>query len=309
MRAQDPSDGACGMLGSVSENDEYMSANRDLWDEWTGIHETSSFYDLEAFRRGGIRLRPFEIQDVGPVEGKSLLHLQCHFGIDTLSWARLGALVTGADFSPKAIDLARRLAADLGLDATFVCANLYDLPGMLDGTFDVVYTSRGVLGWLPDIPRWAEVAAGFVKPGGTFYIHEVHPVTQVWEDEDVDPGELRLRYPYFTRPQPFAFDVVGSYADREAPVAARTEFGWNHSMAEIVTSLARAGLRIDVLREFPYTEWEYPFLEARAEEPDEARSEQPDGATEAGQTWWLPPQVAGELPLFFALKATKPEAG
>ena len=282
----------------MSRDDEYMAANRALWEEWTGIHETSAFYDLEAFRRGGIRLRPFEIEDVGPVEGKTLLHVQCHFGIDTLSWARLGARVTGADFSPKAVDLATRLAAELDLDARFVCANVYDLPGAVDGTFDVVYTSRGVLGWLPDIPRWAEVVASFVEPGGTFYLHEVHPVAQVWEDEGVGPGELRLRYPYFTRPEPFAFDVAGSYADRDAPVATPTEYGWNHSLAEIVTSIARAGLRVDLLREFPYTEWEYPFLEARAD--------QPDGETEAKGTWWLPAGVPGELPLFFALRATKP---
>ena len=291
----------------MSEHDEYLAANRDLWDEWTGIHEGSAFYDLDAFRRGGIRLRPFEIEDVGPVERKTLLHLQCHFGIDTLSWARLGAKVTGADFSPKAIDLATRLASELGLDATFVCADLYELPDALEGTFDVVYTSRGVLGWLPDIPRWAEVAAGFLRHGGTFYLHEVHPVTQVWQDEGVGPGELRLHYPYFTRPEPFAFDVAGSYADRDAAVATRTEYGWNHSLAEIVTSLAQAGLHVDLLREFPYTEWEYPFLEARAEGPDEARADQPDGETEARKTWWLPSDVSGELPLFFALRATKPE--
>jgi SAM-dependent methyltransferase len=280
------------------DNDEFLAANRALWDEWTRIHETSGFYDLEGFRRGGVRLRDFEIADVGPVEGKTLLHLQCHFGIDTLSWARLGARVTGADFSPKAVELATGLAAELGLDARFVCSNLYDLPSVLDGAFDVVYTSRGVLGWLPDIEGWARVVAGFVKPGGVFYIHEVHPVAQVWEEENVAPGELRLRYPYFTQAQPLAFDVQGSYADRDADVSADKEYGWNHSMAEIVTALATAGLRIDLLREFPYTEWEYPFLEERRVLPD--------GVTEAESTWWLPESAGGELPLFFALRASKP---
>jgi 2-polyprenyl-3-methyl-5-hydroxy-6-metoxy-1,4-benzoquinol methylase len=281
-----------------TENDRFLAANRDLWDEWTGIHETSGFYDLDGFRRGGVRLRDFEIADVGPVEGKTLLHLQCHFGIDTLSWARLGARVTGADFSPKAVELATRLAADLGLDARFVCSNVYDLPSALDGEFDVVYTSRGVLGWLPDVEAWAKVVAHFVKPGGVFYIHEVHPVAQVWQDEGVQPGELKLHYPYFTNPEPFEFDTQGSYADPQADVRTPKEYGWNHSMGEIVSALASAGLRIDLLREFPYTEWAFPFLEERRV--------MPHGETEAKSTWWLPESAGGELPLFFSLRATKP---
>jgi SAM-dependent methyltransferase len=279
-------------------NDQYMTANRDLWDELARVHETTSFYDLDGFRRGGVRLRDFEIEDVGPVEGKTLLHLQCHFGIDTLSWARLGARVTGADFSPKAVDLATRLAAELDLDARFVCSNVYDLIGSLDGQFDVVYTSRGVLGWLPDVGAWARVAAHFVKPGGVFYIHEIHPVARVWQDENVAPGELRLHYPYFTPPKPLEFDSQGSYADPDAHLAVTKEYGWNHSMAEIVTALASAGLRIDLLREFPYSEWAMGFLEER--------NVTPDGETEAKSTWWLPEHAGGELPLFFALRASKP---
>ena len=125
--------------------DEFLGSNRELWDEWTEVHESSEFYDLRSFRDGGVRLRDYEIEQVGDVQGKTLLHLQCHLGIDSLSWARLGATVTGADFSPKAIDLATHLAADLGLDARFVESNVYDLPERLDGSFDVVYTSRGVL--------------------------------------------------------------------------------------------------------------------------------------------------------------------
>jgi 2-polyprenyl-3-methyl-5-hydroxy-6-metoxy-1,4-benzoquinol methylase len=130
--------------------EEQLSSNRALWNEWTAIHERSAFYDLEGFKRGGVRLRPQEIEEVGDVAGCDLLHLQCHFGIDTLSWARLGATVTGADFSEEAIALARRIATDVGLSATFVCSSLYHLPANLSGAFDVVYTSRGVLGWLPD---------------------------------------------------------------------------------------------------------------------------------------------------------------
>src|ERR687885_679181 len=107
--------------------DDYLAANRALWNEWTVIHQTSSFYNLEGFRQGGSRLRAYEVAEVGHVFGKSLLHLQCHFGIDTLSWARLGARVTGVDFSDRAIELARSLAAELGLDATFVRSEVTEL--------------------------------------------------------------------------------------------------------------------------------------------------------------------------------------
>src|SRR5690349_19544695 len=135
-----------------------FASNQRLWDAWTKVHAEGEFYDVAGFRKGGVRLRPYEIAALGDVTGKTLLHLQCHFGLDTLSWARLGAKVTGADFSPASIRLARRLAGEVGFeDARFVLANIYDLPTVLDGQFDVVYTSRGVLSWLPDISRWARV--------------------------------------------------------------------------------------------------------------------------------------------------------
>jgi SAM-dependent methyltransferase len=276
--------------------DAYLEANRALWEEWTDIHETSAFYDLDAFRKGGTRLQGYEIEEIGDVTGKTLLHLQCHFGMDSLSWARRGADVTGADFSPKAVALAAELAGELGLAdrARFVCSNLYDLPANLQGGFDVVYTSRGVLGWLPDIEGWARIAAHFVRPGGIFYITEIHPVAQVWDDEDVEPGELRLRYPYFSNELPFVFPTQGSYADRTARVEQPVEYGWNHGLGEIVTALAANGLRVESLREFPHVDWPLPFLE-RAE----------------GGRYRLPALPEGEhcrpeLPLFFSLKATKP---
>jgi SAM-dependent methyltransferase len=201
-----------------------IRANNALWDEWTRIHATSTFYDLDGFKRGGIRLKPYEIDEVGPVDGLELLHLQCHFGIDTLSWARLGARVTGADFSIAAVELARSVAAEIGFgDACFVQSDLYDLPAVLDGQFDLVYTSCGVLGWLPDITRWAEVVAHFVRPGGRFYITEIHPIAQVFENEGVAPGELRLTYPYWEHPEPLAFPVQGTYATGPRPSRRR----WN----------------------------------------------------------------------------------
>src|SRR5207245_10996144 len=172
--------------------DKYLQANRALWDEWTGINYRSDFYKVEAFKAGQNRLRDYEMEEVGPVEGKTLLHLQCHFGLDTLSWARLGATVTGADFSPAGIEQARALAAELSLPATFVCADLYDLPALLPGSFDIVYTSRGVLGWLPDIERGAQVGAPLLKPGAAFCITAVQPIDQVFA-ADVAVTALRLR--------------------------------------------------------------------------------------------------------------------
>ena len=267
-----------------------VRANNELWDEWTRIHEASAFYDLEGFKRGGIRIRDYEREEIGDVTGLELLHLQCHFGIDTLSWARLGAKVTGADFSQAAVDLATRTATEIGIpDARFVRSDLFELPDVLAGTFDVVYTSRGVLGWLPDIRRWANVVAHFVRPGGRFYITEIHPVANSFENEGVAPGELRLVYPYWEHRAPLAFDNIGSYADETAPVTVPKEYGWDHGLGEIVSALVDAGLRINSLREYPFVDWKLDFL-----------IEAPDG------TWRLPETVNGELPLFFSLLATKP---
>lgn len=269
--------------------DGFLAANRALWDELTTIHEGSAFYDLEGFRAGGIRIADHEREEIGPVEGRSLLHLQCHFGIDTLSWARLGAQVTGVDFSPKAVGLARNLATDLGLEATFIESDVYRLPDVLDEEFDVVYTSNGVLGWLPDIRRWAQVVARYVRPGGRFYVLEVHPVVQALEDEGVAPGELRLRYPYWEHPEPLVFADTTDYAEPTAPLATKVEYGWDHSLGEIVTALAEAGLRIEALREHPFLNWRVDFLVPAD-----------DG------TWRLPADTPGELPLMFSIVATKP---
>jgi SAM-dependent methyltransferase len=278
-------------MGDASDGHAAAIAdNQALWDAWTALHSTSRFYDLDGFKAGGVRIRPYEIEMIGDVSGKSLLHLQCHFGIDTLSWARLGARVTGADLSPAAVALARSLADELGFpDARFVQSNLYDLPDNLDGSFDVVYTSRGVLGWLPDIAGWARVVAHFLAPGGTFFITEIHPVAQAFENEGVAPGELRLSYPYWEHAEPLTFAVKGSYADPTADIGDFVEHGWDHGLGEIVDALLGAGLRIEALVEHPFLDWKADFL-----------TEAPDG------TWVLPADSVGQLPLMFSLRASKP---
>jgi SAM-dependent methyltransferase len=276
-----------------ADHDASFAANRRLWDAWTAVHADAAFYDLAGFREGGVRLRPDEIAALGDVAGQSLLHLQCHFGIDTLSWARLGAKVTGVDFSGAAVRLARELAADIGVpDARFIESNVYALPLKLGDEFDIVYTSRGVLGWLPDIRGWARVVARFVKPGGRFYITEVHPLVQVFEDEGVKPGQLRLRYPYWEHGDPLVFDVHGSYADPSADVGEQKEHGWDHGLGEIVTALIDAGLRIDALEELPYLEWKVDWLVE----------------SEPGSGRYVLPEGPGELPLMFTLRASKPTA-
>ena len=271
--------------------DQELGDNLKTWETWTKVHVGSEFYDVASFRDGTrpIRLRDYEMAEVGDVTGKSLLHVQCHFGLDTLSWARRGALVTGADFSPAAIAAAKSLAADTGIEARFVLSSVYDLPSNLDDEFDVVYTSRGVLSWLPDVRRWAQVVSHFVKPGGFFYVTEVHPVAMTFDDENVAPGELRLAYPYWEHERALTFEVKGSYADRDAPTAGLVEHAWDHSLGEIISALAQAGLHIEFVHEFDFVDWEIAFL---------AKSD--DGL------WRLPLGTKGELPLFFSLRASKP---
>jgi SAM-dependent methyltransferase len=268
--------------------EDWQAANLELWDEWALLHETSEFYDLEGFKQGRSTIRAYEREEVGDVAAKSLLHLQCHFGMDTLSWARLGATVTGVDFSPNAVEIATRVAGELGLPARFVRSRVEDLPDNLEGTFDIVYTSRGAIGWLQDLERWAEVIAHFLKPGGFFYIHEGHPAMWVLDDERED-HELHIKYPYWERDEPTEWPVTGSYADPTADVKATRSFDWPHSLGQVVTVLARAGLRIEWLREHPFLHWPLPFLVPAG-----------DGI------WKMHPDNEGEIPLSYSLKATKP---
>jgi SAM-dependent methyltransferase len=177
--------------------DPHVAANRALWNEWTPIHVRSELYDVEGWKSGGkADLYPLLVDEVGDVAGKDLLHLHCHFGLDTLAWARRGARATGIDVSERGIEEARRLSAETGLDATFVVSDVVELPSNLEGDFDVVFTSLGALNWLPDLPRWAEVVAHFTRPGGFFYIAEAHPFAWVFDDDD-SATELRVAYRYW----------------------------------------------------------------------------------------------------------------
>ena len=273
--------------------DEYLAANRKLWEMWTRVNLASELYGVEEFAAGrGSDLDAIVRAGPGDVRGKSLLHLQCHFGMDTIRWARHGATVTGADFSEPAIDAARALAARMDVPATFVHSDLYGLPERLSGRFDVVFTSHGVLGWLPDLDRWARVIEHFLAPGGLFYIVEVHPLVVIFDDRAAAPP-LRLLYPYFHGPDPIREVNTGCYA---APAASFTsvEHVWLHRMSDVIGALLRVGLVIESFEEYPFMAWPFfPWMERGADR------------------WWRMPahaalaQGPGSLPLMFSLKATK----
>lgn len=262
-------------------NDDHFAANRALWNTWTQLHIDSDFYDVNSFRTGQTTLKQVEREALGDVHGKTLLHLQCHFGLDTLSWAREGAIVTGVDFSEDAIATAQKLSKELAIPATFVASNVYDLPDALDATFDIVFTSYGVLPWLPDLTRWAQVVAHFLKPEGTFYIVEFHPFLETLDEEG-----KHFAYPYFGTRQPLRFVEAGSYASDSDVVG--TSYEWTHPLGEVVTALLDAGLTLDYLREFPFSTYAYPpYLVPIA--PD--------------RYGW--PDDHPTLPLMYAIKATR----
>ena len=200
---------------------EEMELNRQHWDAATAIHTRENVYGIEDFKAGKCRLHRVEVEEIGDVRGKSLLHLQCHFGLDTLSWARRGARVTGIDFSSKAIALAKQLSAETNVAAQFTCTNLYELQSVLQapGSFDIVYTSYGVICWLPDLVRWGQIIADYLRPAGFFYIVEAHPTARMFPiDADVkDQGPLRPYYSYFHDPAGTRWaGNFPDYADQDA---------------------------------------------------------------------------------------------
>ena len=266
--------------------DEYLEQNREMWNETTPIHERSEFYNVAGFKAGRCTLKHIELEEVGDITGKSLLHLQCHFGLDTLSWARRGATVTGVDFSEESIKTAIRLSEETGIKAKFLCTDIYALPDVLKGEFDIVFTSYGVLSWLSDLTKWAEIIGHFLKPGGFFYIVEIHPFSWVFNDSREVTGP-EVYYPYFHSPEPMKFESEGDYADPDAVIANDTHYEWTHSMGDVINSLIQAGLKIEFLHEFPYTCWrQFPFMKKHE-----------DG-------WW---RIEGDkVPLAFSLKANKP---
>ena len=234
---------------------KFFEANKDLWDEFARIHyETETdFYSVESFLNGQSTLKSYELREMGNVEDKSLLHLQCHFGLDTLSWARKGAIVTGVDFSSEGIRIAKLLAKRVKLKVTFIESNIYDLPNVLFDKFDIIYTSIGVLCWLNDLKEWAKIIANFLKEGGFFYIAENHPFSRILEYENEDNQRFYISNDYFYDPKPMEFVADGTYAGSDIKFKPKKEYEWAHSVSEIINSLIQAGLRIEFLNEYPFS--------------------------------------------------------
>jgi len=262
---------------------QYTEANKINWDERVAIHMASECYALDSFKAGRCSLKSVELEELGDVSGKTLLHLQCHFGMDTLSWARRGAIVTGVDFSSQAIKQARALAAELNIKAQFICSDIYDLPQNLEGEFDIVFTSYGVLCWLGDLTRWANVIAHFLKAGGIFYIVDGHPIGNLFDDET--DSHLSIRYSYFNT-GPECYESEYTYTDGNARLKNTVSYEWMHSLGEIVNALIEAGLEIHFLHEFPFAFFKLlPWM-----------SKGSDG-------WWRLPNEDNRIPFLFSLKA------
>lgn len=228
--------------------ENYKEINREQWNQRVEPHVESDFYDVAGFINGNTSLKETEIALLGDIRGKRILHLQCHFGQDSISMARMGASVVGADLSDKAIDKARELAQLTQTDATFICCDLYDLPEHLNEQFDLVFTSYGTIGWLPDLDRWAAVVNHFLKPGGKFVFVEFHPVVWMFDDDFQS-----IAYRYF-QSEPIIETTAGTYADRDAPILA-TSVSWNHGMAEVITSLLKQGIQLQDLVEYDFSNY------------------------------------------------------
>jgi len=224
---------------------DYFKANKATWNDKVKVHAASDMYDLEAFKKGKNSLMPYELEALGDVSGKTLLHLQCHFGQDTLSWSRLGAKCVGVDLSDAGIALAKDLNAELQLDARFVCCNVLDTSAHVKETFDIVFTSYGVIGWLPDLKPWGKMIAEKLKIGGTFFMAEFHPIVWMFDYLDEKP---QMKYGYMQEEVIYE-EYEGTYADTDSKMTSK-EYGWNHGLSEVINALTEAGLHIEYLNEY-----------------------------------------------------------
>ena len=224
--------------------DKYFEVNRDTWNQKVKVHSASDMYQMEDFLSGKSSLMSYERNALGNVEGKSLLHLQCHFGQDTLSWARLGAKCVGVDISDEGVTLAKELNQKLNLDAEFKRCNVLDTSKHVAETFDIVFKSYGVIGWLPDLKPWGRMICERLKSGGVFYMVEFHPIAWMF-DYSKNPSELKYGY---MQDEVIYEEYQGTYADEDSKMISK-EFGWNHGLSEVINALTEAGLQVDYLNE------------------------------------------------------------
>ncbi|MDG9719659.1 class I SAM-dependent methyltransferase [Streptomyces sp. DH24] len=266
-----------------------MRANQANWDARTPVHLASRFYGLDQDLDPARWFAPFEWADLGELTGRDVLHLQCHLGTETLAFARRGARVTGLDFSSASVAAAHDIADRAGLDVRYVQANVYDAVEALEGRqFDVVYTGKGALCYLPDLDRWADVVARLLRPGGRLYVVEFHPLLNALGPTPA-PGEgpeLLLRHDYLGGAGPVRRDATHTYTDGPAVEGATDSYEWMHGMGEVLNALTQAGLTVRSLRETEELPWQrWPRMRR----------------TDSG--WWRLPEP--RIPLLYSLLATR----
>ncbi|WP_338702006.1 class I SAM-dependent methyltransferase [Streptomyces sp. Q6] len=265
----------------TTDNDRRVESNRTLWNEWAARHGDKAM--AATVKRlqpvGSTTLRDFEVEDIGDVAQARLLHLQCMFGADTISWSRQGARATGLDFSEEAIHVARRIAERLDDPTQFHCAEIEEFEASHAGSFDVVYASRGVVRWLPDLNQWFSHVARLLKPGGLFHLNDTHPILKTLREDALEPTPT---YAYFSTSSPSRIPVPRAGSNGQA-----AKYLWTHDLGAIVTAAAGAGLTVSRLCEYPWTERELPFLQRGV----------------PAYRWRL---KNGELPLHFSFKAVRP---
>lgn len=261
----------------------HFELNKESWNEFTPSHVDSDFYDVESFKKGASSLNDIELDGLGDVSGKDLLHLQCHFGMDTLSLARLGAHVTGVDLSDVAIKVANDLSSELKISANFISSNVYDLDKNLDGKFDIIYTGYGALNWLDDLDKWAKLIHQFLKPNGVFYMVEFHPFIYTLDHKD-----MKIKESYF-KTAPMESIADESYTDGSKTEKKNLKYvEWNHSLSEVISSLQNVGLQLESFNEYPYQVYNC-F----------------DNMVEIEKGKWVFEKYGDKIPYMYSLKVTK----
>jgi SAM-dependent methyltransferase len=258
--------------------DKYLATNQQSWDHRTKEHIASKFYDVKSFINGKNSLNDIELNELGDVKGKSLLHLQCHFGLDSLSLARLGAHVTGIDISSESILQASKLRDQLGLEAEFICSDVYSIRDQIDSQFDIVYTSYGVIAWLPDLEEWAKIIASSLATGGIFYMVEFHPFLSAMEGEH-----------YFHKMEPDSYEEVSYTENASTPLPLHS---WSHPISSVINALIRNGLKLSFFNEFPFSPYNC-FDNLIEREPGK----------------YYRTTTSPEIPMLFSLKAIKESLG
>lgn len=260
---------------------DYLKINKEAWNKKTPVHFESDFYNNKAFIDGRNSLNSIELDLLGDVSGKRILHLQCHFGQDSISLARMGAVVTGVDLSSVSIKMANQLAAKTNTSVRFIESDIYSLTDVLDEDFDIVFTSYGTIGWLPDLDKWAKVVSHFLKPNGQFIFAEFHPVVWMFDDEFAGVG-----YNYFND-GPIHETQEGTYTDRDADIHEEYVM-WNHGISEVLNSLLNVGMYLNVFNEYDYSPYNC-FMHTDEFEPGKFRIQ----------------HLGNNIPMVYSLMATK----